>query len=552
MDENIIRKNIKLGDLDAETDELLLKECYLDKGDVSIISDTSNPSSVIVGRTGSGKSALLIKIKNDNDKTVLLDPNDISIRFLENSDIIKFFEDIGVKLDLFYKLLWRHILTIEFLKLRYGFKDRASGAGILQRLSELGANKGKKKAIEYFNTWNDRFWIETDNHLKEIVEKFSKDMSGELGLDVSGVTDLKLSSVRGLSEERRTEVVNKANKVVSQLQIKSLTEVIDILSEEAFTGNQQRYYVLIDKLDEDWAETKTRCLFIRALIEEVKFFRKLQNTKVILSLREDLLQTVFDVTRGSGFQQEKYESYIYSLRWDRSDLKGLIDKRISEVYKRQYEKKGVVFEDIFPNPKKNVVAYDFLIERTLFRPRDILQFCNECFVASYKKPSISWRSIRSAEHKYSEKRLKSIIEEWVEHYPSIRFVPDLFSGLPPSLIKSSFSDARINELAMRAFDEHKKDACIEAAERLVEANAKPTALKDFLSECLKVAYRVGIIGVKTASHSPYYWAHIDKSEISNSDIKRVVKIKVHKMFYQALDLNLASDPDAYAEDDSEV
>ena len=114
-------------------------------------------------------------------------PNDISIKFLENSDIINFFESIGVKLDLFYKLLWRHILTIEFLKLRYGLKENGNESGILQRLSEMCASRGKKKAIEYFNRWNDQFWIETDKDLKEIVEKFTEEVKGEIGIGAEGL-----------------------------------------------------------------------------------------------------------------------------------------------------------------------------------------------------------------------------------------------------------------------------------------------------------------------------------------------------------------------------
>ncbi|MDI5890252.1 P-loop ATPase, Sll1717 family [Halomonas rhizosphaerae] len=548
----LIKKNLKLGDLDAETDQRLLKDCFFDKGDMEVIADTEEPESVVVGRTGSGKSALLLKLAIENDKARVLDPNDISIKFLENSDIIKFFESIGVKLDLFYKLLWRHILTIEFLKLRYGFKEGENNSGILQRLTELGASKGKKKAIEYFNKWNDQFWVETDKHLKEIVEKFTDEVKGEIGVGVGGIGGISVADVEGLTQERRHEVVNKANRVVSQLQIRSLSEVIDVLSEESFKDFQQKYYILIDKLDEDWATTETRCLFVRALIEEVKFFRKLSNTKIVVALREDLLQKVFDMTRGSGFQQEKYESYLYPLKWGKEDLRILIEKRVSEVYKRQYEKRDVKFDEVFPSPKQGVVAFSFMVERTLFRPRDILQFCNECFVASYNKPRVSWRSIRSAEHKYSQKRLQSIIEEWVDHYPSVRFVPELFYGLPPNLKKSSFGDSRINEVASRAFEVEGKDACIEAAEKMVSADAKSTSGKEFLVECLKVAYRVGIIGVKAGGNNPFFWAHIDKPEISKSEINRVEKIKVHKMFYHALDLNLRFDDDAFIEDDSSL
>lgn len=202
-------------------------------------------------------------------------------------------------------------------------------------------------------------------------------------------------------------------------------------------------------------------------------------------------------------------------------------------------------------PKQGVEAFDFMVERTLFRPRDILQFSNECFIASYNKERVSWRSIRSAEYTYSNKRMQSILEEWMDYYPSVRYVPDLFYGLPPNLKKSSFLEEKLQEVALRAIDSRDRDPCIKAAERIFEANSKG-ATKEFLVECLKVAYRVGIIGVKTGANSPFLWAHIDKPEISNSEIKRVERIKVHKMFYYALDVNIRFDDAAFLEDDSSI
>ncbi len=122
-----ISRNLKVGALDAETDTRLLDTCFVDKGDLDALLDIDNAASIVLGRTGSGKSALLYKLQNNAYKSVKLDPNDISIRFLEYSDIIKFFNALDIKLDLFYRLLWRHILTVELLKLRYDIKNENDG-----------------------------------------------------------------------------------------------------------------------------------------------------------------------------------------------------------------------------------------------------------------------------------------------------------------------------------------------------------------------------------------------------------------------------------------
>jgi hypothetical protein len=172
-----IKRGLRIGDLEAETDKDLLSACFVNTGDIDLLIGVDNPESIVVGRTGSGKSALLLQIQGRVDKTKILDPNDISIRFLEYSDIIQFFEAIGVKLDLFYRLLWRHILTVELLKLRYELKTESDGRGILRRLTDIVARDPvKKEALSYFREWGGKFWLDTDEQLREVTEKLGREL----------------------------------------------------------------------------------------------------------------------------------------------------------------------------------------------------------------------------------------------------------------------------------------------------------------------------------------------------------------------------------------
>jgi putative ribosome biogenesis GTPase RsgA len=77
-----ITRNLKIGALDAEADSDLLSKCFVDNGYLSLLTNTENPASIVLGRTGAGKSALLYKIEQTTQKSTKLDPNDISIRFL--------------------------------------------------------------------------------------------------------------------------------------------------------------------------------------------------------------------------------------------------------------------------------------------------------------------------------------------------------------------------------------------------------------------------------------------------------------------------------------
>ncbi len=522
--------------MDAEADTDLLKKCFIDSGHIPLLINTDNPSSIILGRTGSGKSALLYKIEELAQKSVKLDPNDISLRFLENSDIIQFFEELGINLDLFYRLLWRHVLTVELLKLRYDIKSESDSRGFLDSLlNTFSRDITKRKAIEYFNEWGDKFWLDTSEHLKEITKKLEKDTKATIGSQFNAV-DLSLEGARKLSEETRSEIKQRASQVVNGLQIKKLNEMLDLLSEHSFTDPQKKYFILIDQLDDDWASTETRCHFIRALIEEIKTFRKIRQLKIIAALRKDLLQLVFDKTRDSGFQEEKYESYLLDIKWSPEDLEKLIELRINEVFKSQYTKEKVTFNHIFPKPRKGggQTSLDFIIERTLRRPRDALQFVNECLSIAFDRERISWRALLAAEAQYSVKRLKSLKEEWGDVYPSFEDTVEILRGLKATFTRSLIKDSRLEEVIITLYEHNNTDPCTIASKKYYDN--KGIKESEVLSTILSCLYKVGALGIKASANETFLWSHIDQSTISRGELKRSEHMKIHKMLHRALDI----------------
>jgi len=538
MNDIIIKKGLKIGELDAEADESLLAACFVDNGQLNYLLDVNSPSSIILGRTGAGKSALLFKISKEVEHSSLLDPNYISIRFLEHSNIIQFFNEIGVKLDLFYRILWRHILTVELLKMRYELKSEKQSKGMLEMISSwVQKDSVKEKALSYFTEWGDKFWLETDEQLRELTSKFTSDVKTKLGAKFSGV-EISAEGARSLTDEVRTEIKSLATQVVSSIQIKRLSEVLDLLAENAFDDRQKRFYVLIDKLDEDWAETETRCRFIRALIEETKSMRRIPQVKIVTALRVDLLDLVFDKTRDSGFQEEKYDAYLVKLVWSNEDLKKLLNSRVTEVYRRQYTSKNVTFNEVFPNTEntKNITAIDYMLERTLMRPRDAIQFANECFALAADKPRISWTTIRSAEASYSARRLKSLIEEWSEYYPSLEITLEILRGMIIPFTRSNLLGNRLENIGLDLTSGSPKDPCAFIARQMYEAQSHYSE-SDLLIQIITCLYHVGAIGLKISTLDPFIWSHEDQPRVNKSEVKRSNQIMVHKMFLHALEVN---------------
>lgn len=529
-----IKKGLKIGELDAESDQKYLDDVFIDNGTISTLINVEEHASIIVGRTGAGKSALIYKISKSVANPIQIDPTNISIRFLENSNIIQFLNELGIKLDLFYRLLWKHILVLDLIKNRYNIKNQSESTNFLMRISNWKSKNSAKRemALSYFREWGEKFWQDTEEHIKEITDKFASDIKSKLQAKSLPV-ELSLEGAKSLSLETKSEIKSLANSAVNQIQIQKLNEILDTLEEEAFNDNQKAYHILIDRLDENWAETETRCRFIRALIEEIKSFRKLKQVKIIAAIRQDLLEIVLDKTRDAGFQQEKYEAYFLYIKWNKEDLKKLLERRVSKVYEHQYTKHNVTFEDIFPKPKQGQAAIDFLIERTLLRPRDIIQFANECFLQSESMPYITWRKMTAAEHIYSTKRLKSLLEEWAEYYPSLKYSIELLIEMPSTFTRSQIDSQKLIDLSAELYNLD-DDSCVRVAKNLYD---KPTnSQSDFVSQLIMCFYAIGLIGIKTSATSTFLWSYLDQSNISKSEAKRANQMKVHKIYRLALNI----------------
>jgi len=423
------------------------------------------------------------------------------------------------------------------LKLRYNLRNESECKTFWSRIySWAERDPVKEKALEYFAKWGDRFWLETDEQLRELTTKFTNETKLKLGSKYESV-DISLEGAKGLSEEKRSEIISLATQVVSGIQIKRLNEVLDLLKDNAFEDKQKKYYILIDQLDEDWAETKTRCRFIRALIEETKALRRVPQVKVVTALRRDLLDLVFNQTRDSGFQEEKYEAYLELISWSKSDLRNLLNDRVTETFRKQYTSEYVKFSDVFPLPQKRGVgsAIDYIVDRTLLRPRDAIQFANECFFVASDRTRISWRAIYAAEANYSQKRLRSLNEEWSEYYPGLKMTIEILRGLPTPFTRSAISRARLEEISSDLCELPINAPCITTAKKLYE-NGSGVSESDMISEILMCLYHVGAIGLKISTLDTFLWSYIDQPRISKSEAKRANQIVVHKMLRHALEI----------------
>src|SRR5664280_895025 len=115
-DRLVFRKQDRIGAMDAEEDAAFLSDCFVDTGDLELLEDCQRPERIVLGRTGSGKTALLLRLL-EQPYAIEIRPENLALSYITNSTILQFFEQLGVNLDPFYKLIWRHAFCVELLSL---------------------------------------------------------------------------------------------------------------------------------------------------------------------------------------------------------------------------------------------------------------------------------------------------------------------------------------------------------------------------------------------------------------------------------------------------
>nr|CRH04236.1 Protein of unknown function. Putative ATPase involved in DNA repair (modular protein) [Candidatus Magnetococcus massalia] len=515
-------RNALIGEAGAEDDENFLYKCFVSTEEYRILQDIKNNQSVILGRTGAGKTALLLKLEENEEHVIRIEPDELALDYISNSDVIQFFENAGTRLDPFYKLLWEHIFVIELLQHKFGKNDSKDLLSTL--LTFTKKDKRKEAAISYLREWGDKFWEEAQIRVKEITTKIEDQLKGGVKIDAPHV-GVNYAQASNLSEDVKLEYAHQAQKIVNQSQIQRLKTVLKLLSEEIFTDQKKKYYIIIDGLDEDWVENKIKFKLIKALITALREINKIPTIKVVISLRTDLFYSVIDHTKDPGFQMEKYESVLLRLSWTRSMLKDLLEKRVNYLIRSKYTRQHVNFDEILPNAINKEPPIKYLIDRTLFRPRDAILFLNEIIRSADGKATFTAINVKQGEHDYSHKRLLSVFDEWRNQYPNLNIYVTVLENYSPFKYENITKD-KVEEM----WKELPNDSL--ESEPLV--NSHTNDYHSVKAHIVKSLYRVGVLGIKISGTEKTLWSHINETPVTHGQLKNNTKLYIHKTFHRAL------------------
>jgi hypothetical protein len=180
------------------------------------------------------------------------------------------------------------------------------------------------------------------------------------------------------------------------------------------------FVVLIDDLDLGWNNSNTANNLILGLLTAANYVTsKANNIFVCIFLREDVYSILITKTQHS----DKYRN-IERLRWEKEDLIKLLGERInfnrSQTGEQQLENP---FLSVFPATVGTSNTDNWLIERTLGRPRELLQLSRD-YSERCKTEIPDAEALKAAETGYSEWKLDDLCTEYSNQYPGL---VDVFS-----------------------------------------------------------------------------------------------------------------------------
>jgi hypothetical protein len=440
--------------------------------------------TVVLGNRGTGKSAIfkvLAKRESEAGSVVIeLAPEDYSYEMLSQV-LASEGEGSWAKLGA-YAVGWKYLIWVLIMK---GLDGKAP------RLKRADAG-------EVYKYLRDHHAGQADNPISALIS-YLKRMEGiKLGRFEAGLKARELERLYRLEE------------------IQSLLPAVQRMCE------RRRVVVLVDELDRGWDASEDARGFVAGLFQACMSINSASaNLTVYMSLRQELYDSIPELYEDA----QKFRDVIETISWDEGSLLALAAKRIRYSWPElrsddDSEAWAAVFAETLDYRQSR--SFNYLVDRTLYRPREIIQFCSEArdvAEAADIAPPLDYGVISEAERSYSAERAKDIAAEYRFQYPGLLSVFEVFRGRVYTLERE--------DLESMCFQLAVGEAKIDRSAESWVIDADPDRLIEILWEIgFLRAQAVGGIRGKRRSGSQYLGPH----QVAALNLRNISRFQVHPMF----------------------
>ncbi|KAF2393932.1 hypothetical protein FX983_01902 [Pseudomonas frederiksbergensis] len=475
----LIRPNL-LGDTTAENDGKMLSDAFVATADFRSLIE-SDDRTVVVGRRGTGKSAIYIELQKHwkKDKKVIIlsfSPEDTEI--IGFRSLLRPFSESFNLARAATKLLWKYTILMEMANY---ISSNYKLTSLIERDSLLN---------EHLTRWNET----KGGYLtkcRNIAKPFLTSIYPEEAVgDLPGNLDI------GQVEERVLNLFDKADR---------------------------RVVVLMDRLDEGYESDAVGIGMIAGLTyAAIELNKRSHLIRPIIFLRDNIYRTL---AKEDPDHSRNIEGQVIRLHWDWAQLLTLVTARMKLSFNIQIEKDQRVWDRVTAGELQGREGFKKCLQFTLYRPRDLLSLLNEAFfcAARNSRTTAVIEDLDHAAQSISVARLEDLWKEYSKIFPSIQLVTSSFKDGEPELLIGTATKIIENHIDFLE-DTSNHEALAET--RILQS-----------SGLLQALYSVGFIGTHDNSTSAFSFCHDGRTPdkgFENSD-----KILIHPCYW--LGLNLSRD-----------
>ena len=358
----------------------------------SYMAIESGKRHLVIGPKGSGKRAILREIAAALPEHLIITPEHYATDVLDA--IVK--NPIGNEIAAYFTT-WKYTLLVEiFRRLQGGSGEPNAAKQIRKYLLDHGHLGSELSLFERFVAY-----------LRRVTK-----LRGKIG-----PTEAEI----GLDGGQELENFFKMDELLGLLP--SLRRIL----------RRRPFTVLVDELDQSWNNSETANRFLVSLLTAAIQLRGIDsNLHVVVFLRSE----IFDLLKPTIAQLDKLRSDIEEIRWSSRELTNLIVSRAFYSLGIDPERSAaeLALSALFPGVISTigVSPFDYIMSRTSFRPRELIQFANLALrlAIQMELSEISDDIILRAEEEFSVWKLEYIVSENLFIYPRLDMLLDQFRGGP--------------------------------------------------------------------------------------------------------------------------
>ena len=467
---------ISLGAPAAERDELLLDNFV--KSEI-YDSVARGKVCILIGNRGSGKSAIFRMFARQEEKSgsavVEISPDEYSYELL-GSVLRKEIEGSWAKQGS-YAASWKYVLYVTAMKeaiARHSNKNLGSHRKVNDFLRK--SFKGQQHNII--------------DHLISYMKRFETIKLGPAEVSISA---------------------NPLKRLYELEEVKDLLESLkDLLS-------HIKIIIIVDELDRGWDGSEDAKQFVAGLFQAAIHVNRLTpHLRILISLRREIYDNIPEIYDDA----QKVRDLVRYIEWEENGLKELVARRIHTALEIKHKFCENVawtsaFVDTLSYRKTN--SFKYIVDRSLHRPREIIQFCNECFLKAGDSGRIDYDIITKAETTYSADRFNDVCSEHKFQYPGMRSVFEQFRGELYNMTREVLEN-KCAEIILN-------DSSKETSQWLPSLDEKGL---------IRILWSIGFVKAKTVggqkgverSGSRYVGSY----QVSNLNIDDIKEFHVHPMF----------------------